>query len=190
MKIDRHGKATPLKFDEYRKLREGFLENAHRLILDIGYYTGERWGAILRLHVEDVYADPLIRKIHPDITFRKETRKDNTTRQCPIASALAIRLQIYQPPTTGYLFTSPYKADNHLSDRAADAAFRRAIDRVGFNGLGYSTHSTRRGLINRLHDAGTSIKVIQSITGHKSLSVLSGYIDVSDAQRRNAIEVA
>ncbi len=189
MKLDRHGKATPLKFDSYLRLRDGIREESHKLILDIGYYTGERWGAILRLQVEDIYSDPIAGRIYPDITFRKETRKDNTTRQCPIASSLAVRLQIYQPPTTGYLFPSPYKADNHLSDRAADAAFRRAIDRVGFDGLGYSTHSTRRGLINRLHDAGMSIKVIQSITGHKSLSVLAGYIDVSDEQRRSAIEV-
>jgi integrase/recombinase XerD len=189
MKVDRHGKATPLKFDEYQKLRKGFLSEAHKLILDIGYYTGERWGAILRLQVEDVYSDPIERKIHKDITFRKETRKDNTTRQCPIASALAMRLELYPPSVDAYLFPSPSKSGDHLSDRAADAAFRRAVDRVGLGGLGYSTHSTRRGLINRLHEAGISLKVIQNITGHKSLAVLSGYIDVSDAQRRNAIEM-
>jgi integrase/recombinase XerD len=189
MKVDRHGKATPLKFDSYLKLRNGLRQESHKLMLDIGYYTGERWGAILRLKVEDVYSDPIARKIHSDITFRKETRKDNTTRQCPIASALALRLEIYQPSIDAYLFPSPYKADNHLSDRAADAAFRRAIKRAGLTDLGYSTHSCRRGLINRLHDGGISIKVIQSITGHKSLSVLAGYIDVSEEQRRSAIEV-
>jgi integrase/recombinase XerD len=190
MKLDRHGKATPITFDEYVRLRSGFIRPLHQLILDIAYYTGERWGAILRLQVEDVYADPRSRLTHQDITFRKNTRKDDTTRQCPIAKALALRLRIYQPPNTGYLFTSTVKVGAHLSDRAADAAFRRAVTRSGLDGLGYSTHSTRRGLINRMHDAGMSLKVIQSITGHKSLSVLSGYIDVSDSQRRNAIEVA
>jgi integrase/recombinase XerD len=190
MKIDRHGKATPICFGEYNRLRSGFICRSHRLILDIAYYTGERWGAILRLQVEDVYADPHSSIPHADITYRKETRKDNTTRQCPIAKALDLRLRLYQPPTTGYLFTSIVKVGDHLSDRAADAAFRRAVARSGLDGLGYSTHSTRRGLINRMHDAGMSLKVIQSITGHKSLSVLSGYIDVSDSQRRHAIEVA
>jgi integrase/recombinase XerD len=190
MKVDLHGKAAPLKFEEYKKLRNGFLLDSHQLILDIGYYTGERWGAILRLQVEDVYRDPIARSPHNDITFRKETRKDKETRQCPIAHSLKLRLSSYQPPVSGYLFPSPLVSSQALSDRAADAAFRRAIDRAGLDGLGYSTHSTRRGLINRLHNAGTSIKVIQSITGHKSLAVLSGYIDVSDSQRRNAIEVA
>lgn len=190
MKVDRHGKAEPLRFEQYKKLRAGFLTESHKLILDIAYYTGERWGAILRLQVEDVYADPIGRKLHADITYRKNTRKDKETRQCPISSDLSLRLRTYQPPSSGYLFPSPLISDAHLCDRALDAALRRALERVGMAGLGYSTHSTRRGLINRLHDAGTSIKVIQSITGHKSLAVLSGYIDVSDTQRRNAIEVA
>jgi integrase/recombinase XerD len=101
-----------------------------------------------------------------------------------------LRLCWYQPPHDGYLFPSPQIALAHLSDRAADAALRRAMKRSGLKGLGYSTHSTRRGLINRMHEAGISIKVIQNITGHKSLSVLAGYIDVSESQRRNAIEVA
>jgi integrase/recombinase XerD len=190
MKVDRHGKAEPLRFDQYKKLRAGFLLESHKLILDIAYYTGERWGAILRLQVEDVYADATLRKLHADITYRKQTRKDKETRQCPIASALELRLKTYQPPQSGYLFPSPLIAGQHLCDRAAHGALQRAMERSGLDGLGYSTHSTRRGLINRLHEAGQSIKVIQSITGHKSLTVLAGYIDVSDLQRRNAIEVA
>jgi integrase/recombinase XerD len=190
MKVDRHGKAEPLKFEEYKKLRNGFLLESHRLILDIAYYTGERWGAILRLRVEDIYLDAAARLPHKEITFRKQTRKDKETRQCPISKALDMRLRIYQPPAAGYLFSSTAKTCEHLSDRAADAALRRAIARSGLDGLGYSTHSTRRGLINRMHDSGVSLKVIQSITGHRSLSVLSGYIDVSDSQRRCAIEVA
>jgi integrase/recombinase XerD len=190
MKLDHHGKATPIKFAEYQKLRDGFLLDSHRLILDIAYYTGERWGAILRLQVADVYLDPISRTPHEEITFRKETRKDDTTRQCPISKFLRLRLCWYQPPHDGYLFPSPQIALAHLSDRAADAALRRAMKRSGLKGLGYSTHSTRRGLINRMHEAGISIKVIQNITGHKSLAVLSGYIDVSESQRRNAIEVA
>jgi integrase/recombinase XerD len=190
MKLNHEGKATPLKFPEYKKFRNGFLLPSHQLLLDIAYYTGERWGAILRLKVGDLYSSALSREVYPDVTFRKSTRKEKASRQCPIADALRLRLENYQPPIDGYLFPSPLISGKHLSDRAADAVFRRALNRAGLDGLGYSTHSTRRGLINRLHDAGTSIKVIQSITGHKSLSVLSGYIDVSDKQRRNAIEVA
>jgi integrase/recombinase XerD len=64
---------------------------------------------------------------------------------------------------------------------------RRAIDRVGLSGLGYSTHSTRRGFITALHRKGFDVRVIQEITGHRSLTVLSKYIDVSDEQKRSAL---
>ena len=190
MKQNRHGKASPLLFSDYCKLRQGFLKSQHQLILDIAYATGERWGAILRLTVSDIYSDPIQAIPHQDITFRKATRKDKETRQCPVSSGLELRLRAYRPPVSGYLFPSPYAIGCHLGDRSADMAMRRAIVRAGLSDRGFSTHSTRRGLINRLHNAGTSIKVIQAITGHKSLSVLSGYIDISDRQKRNAIEVA
>jgi integrase/recombinase XerD len=190
MKIDRHGQATPLDFNGYKKLRSGFILEVHRLMLDIAYYTGERWGAILQLQVEDVYRIPAARIIHADITFRADTRKDKTTRQCPISSDLGLRLKSYQPPNSGYLFPSPELVGRCLCSRSADAAFRRAIERVGMDGLGYSTHSTRRGFITRLSNSGIAIRVIQSITGHKSLAALARYIEVSDEQRRNAIEVA
>jgi integrase/recombinase XerD len=190
MKIDRHGQATPLDFHGYKKIRAGFLLESHRSILDIAYYTGERWGAILQLQVSDVYQRPLSREIHKDITFRADTRKDKTTRACPVASDLGLRLQAYQPPLAGYLFPSPNIAGKYLSSRSADAALRRAIERAGMTGLGYSTHSTRRGFITRLSNAGIAIRVIQKITGHRSLSVLAAYIEVSDAQLRSAVEVA
>jgi integrase/recombinase XerD len=190
MKINRHGQATPLDFNGYRKLRAGFKSSIHQLILDIAYYTGERWGAILQLEVGDVYASSVDRTPHRQIIFKAATRKDKTTRECPISSDLVVRLKNYQPPASGYLFPSPSIESKWLCCRSADAAFRRAIERAGMDGLGYSTHSTRRGLITRLHNAGVSVKVIQSITGHKSLSVLSAYIEVSDEQRRKAIEVA
>jgi integrase/recombinase XerD len=71
--------------------------------------------------------------------------------------------------------------------RALDAELRKAIDRAGLAGLGYSTHSTRRGFITSLHRNGVNIRVIQDITGHKNLNVLSGYIDVTDEQKRAAL---
>jgi integrase/recombinase XerD len=184
MKIARHGQAEPIYFDEYRKIRAGFHEPHHQLFFDIAYYTGERWGAIVQLAVNDVYKpDGLPRS---QVNFKKNTRKDNKTRQVPIADHLALRLKTYPLPASIWLFPSPY-GDGHLGIRTFDAALRRAIDRVGLSGLGYSTHSTRRGFITALHRKGFDVRVIQEITGHRSLAVLSKYIDVSDEQKRSAL---
>lgn len=185
MKKDRFGQATPINFEMYRKIREGFLLDSHKLFFDIAYYTGERWGAIAQLSIDDVYdrsGKPL-----QYITYRKETRKDKTTRQVPVSEMLATRLAAYRPTGDSWLFPSPDLPTQPIGNRAMDAALRRAIERSGYTGLGISTHSTRRGFITQLHNKGFSVKVIQELTGHKSLSVLSRYIAVSDAQKLAAV---
>jgi integrase/recombinase XerD len=185
MKKDRFGQATPINFEMYRKIREGFLEEHHKLFFDIAYYTGERWGAIAQLRINDVYSSigtPL-----ETITYRKNTRKDKVTRQVPIAKMLSTRLAAYTPAGGVWLFPSPDNDRKPITTRAMDFALRRAIKRSGYTGLGISTHSTRRGFITQLHQNGISVKVIQELTGHKSLAVLSRYIAVSEEQKLAAV---
>jgi integrase/recombinase XerD len=185
MKIDRHGKAEPLTKEIYPRLRNAFIEPHHQLMFDIAYHTGERWGAIVQLKTNDVYDDR--GKPRKTIVYRKATTKQQQTREVPVHPNLALRLNAYQCPTSEWLFPSHDSRTGHISIRAADAAFRRALDRAGLSDLGYSLHSTRRGLITALNAAGKSIKVIQAITGHASLAALSAYIEVSDEQKVNAI---
>ncbi|GAB4209661.1 MAG: site-specific integrase [Coleofasciculaceae cyanobacterium] len=189
MKVNRHGQSEPINEQVYRKISKYLLQLNHKLIFDIAYYTGERWGAILQLQVSDVYRNANRRQLHDQITFRANTRKDGTTRQVPINPDLKLRLQAYIPPDIGYLFPSPTQLGKPLSFRAASRALERALERAGLKELGYSTHSTRRGFITDLHNKGVAIRVIQSITGHKSLSVLSRYIEVSEQQRYSAIAI-
>jgi integrase/recombinase XerD len=185
MKVNHHGQAEPIFLDGYRKIRAHFITPGEKLLWDIAYYTGERWGAIVQLAVSDVYNDRGLPR--DSITFKKSTRKDKTTRQVLVSDTLALRLKAYAVPSSIWLFPSPKLADRHIAVRTADASFRRALDRAGFTGLGYSTHSTRRGFITSLHREGIDIRVIQEITGHKNLAVLSKYIDVTDAQKRSAL---
>ncbi len=97
-------------------------------------------------------------------------------------------LSAYQPPEKGFLFPSLYRADRHLSRQAMDKAFRRALKKAGLENQGFSLYSARRGFITRLNEQGYDMKVIQKITGHRSLTSLIRYIDVSEQQLRTAIE--
>jgi integrase/recombinase XerD len=187
MKLNRHGQATPISSEIYRKVRAKFFEESHQILLDVAYYTGERWGAILQLQVQDVYLDPLKRLVRETITFKASTRKDKATRQVPVHPDLKLRLRAYDPPRDGWLFPSLVKPDEHLTMRAATRSFERALKRAGLDKEGYSSHSTRRGFITSLHTKGVSIKMIQSLTGHKSLNVVSQYVEVTDEQRQIAI---
>jgi integrase/recombinase XerD len=96
-------------------------------------------------------------------------------------------LKAYQPPEAGFLFPSLYKADKHLSRQAIDKAFRRAVKKAGLQNKGFSLYSARRGFITRLSEQGYDIKLIQQLTGHKSVNSLLRYIEVTQEQLKNAI---
>lgn len=185
MKNARHGQATPIDRKLYAKIRAEFNEDWHRLFFDLAFYTGERWGAIVQLRVSDVF-DSRSRAL-AEITFRKQTTKGKSTRTVPTHPHLVLRLQNANVPSGLWLFPSDCPDLEIRSIRGIDAAFRRATDRAGLSGLGLSPYSTRRGFITQLDRQGTSLKVIQSLTGHKSISSLVRYIDVSDEQKINAI---
>ncbi len=151
MKIDRHGQAEIIDRSTYSKIRAAFLEESHQLLWDLAFYTGERWGAIVQLQVSDVY--DANGKPRASIVYRAHTRKDKTTREVPVNDALRLRLASYTPESDLWLFPGKI-AGNHITIRAIDAAFRRALDRAGLSGLGISTHSTRRTFITALDRAG------------------------------------
>ena len=187
MKLNRHGQSEPITEDIYQKVRAKFYNQSHQLLVDIAYFTGERWGAILQLQVEDVYSDPAKRVVQAEITFRASTTKTKTTRQVPMHPHLRLRLRACEPPLQGWLFPSGVKLGEHLTMRAATRSLERAFKRAGLEKLGYSSHSFRRGFITDLHNKCLPIKVIQVLTGHKSLSSLGRYIEVTGEQLRNAI---
>lgn len=184
-----HGKATALSKEQANRIKRAFLNPSHRLIFAIAWYTTERWGAVLRLRVGDVYRNPTTREPLPCITFPARIRKDRKTRQVEINADLATELRAFDPPLdpTAYLFPSPLRPGEPLSWKAARTALERACKRANLDGLGVRTHSTRRGSITAMARAGIHQRVIQSITGHSNASVLAGYIEVSEEQRKAAI---
>jgi integrase/recombinase XerD len=162
------------------------------LIWDIAKFTGERWGAILKLRVCDVYDD----KGHPrdEITFRACTRKrspdgQQKTRQVPLHPQLRDSLDAYKASSKNiWLFPSP-KENTPLTLRAADLALRRALALAGLESKGISTHSTRRTFITRLHSQGVDLYTLQKITGHQDLKALGRYVEISADRVLNAIAV-
>ena len=187
-KNSRHGQAEIISETDYLKIRRS-LVGWHQLFWDIAYFTGERWGAILALQVEDVYAAGHPREY---VTFRARTRKADSlgrrqTRQVPVHPTLLERLKAYDPPKSLWLFPSIRDRNQHVCFRTVDAFLRNALERCGFEDKGISTHSTRRSLITRLDERGIGIKTIQAITGHRSLQCLSYYIEVSPKRIKEAI---
>jgi integrase/recombinase XerD len=187
VKISRNGQATPLTPQTYQQISNHFRREKHKLFLGIAWYTGERPEAILCLNVNHVYESSAQRQPRDTIIYPGASRKDNKTREVPTHWALKLMLAAYQPPESGFLVPSLYDQEQHLSRQAIDKVFRLAVQKAGLQHRGFSLYSARRGFITHLSEQGLNIKTIQSLTGHKSLSSLVQYIDVSDEQRKNAI---
>ncbi|WP_193196409.1 tyrosine-type recombinase/integrase [Nostoc sp. MG11] len=188
MKNNRNGKAAILSDMDYSKIRKQIKSQKYKLLLDLAWYTGERWGALVQLRTEDVYQSNGLP--HDCITFRARTRKaapDGTrqTRQVPVHSVLLESLRAYKPDS---LWLFPCREGNEpITVRWADKILRAAVERAGLDALGISTHSTRRSFITKLHRKGIDLYTIQSITGHRDLKALGHYVEIDGDRIKGAI---
>lgn len=190
MKNDRYGQAAILTDLEYSKIRRKIISQKYKLLLDLAWYTGERWGALVQLRIEDCYnSDGSPRE---SITFRASTRKaspDGTrkTRQVPIHPVLRESLQNYQPEND-----SPWMFPNRdgsapITLRWADRILRASVEKAGLAAKGISTHSTRRSFITKLHRNGADLYTIKQITGHQDFKSLERYVEISADRIKGAI---
>lgn len=79
----------------------------------------------------------------------------------------------------------PFQTGNRLTLRGPSGA--RVFHAAGIEDA--SLHSGRRWFITKLAHSGISPKVIMELAGHKQLTTTQRYIDVTDEQKRNAVEV-
>jgi len=52
---------------------------------------------------------------------------------------------------------------------------------------GGSTHSFRRTALTQMSNAGIPLRIIQEVSGHRSLSQLQNYLEVQDSQVLGAV---
>ena len=160
-KVNRKGQAAIWTKPVIDLMRRNLNVPEQRLIFEISLWTGERMGAIVQLKREDCY-DPK-GKVRSSITFSGSTRKSSkhgaaATRQIAVHDVLKMALKNYTPPESNYLFPSATSATGHITARAVDDYWRKILRRHGY--YGFSTHSSRRWVINQLFKQGIRIKVI------------------------------
>ncbi len=190
MKNNRNGQAAVLTDAEYSKIRKHIRSQKYKLLLDLAWYTGERWGALVKLKVTDCYnADGTPREyINFPARFRKASPDGKRqTRQVPVHTVLFDSLKIYQPGDSIWLFPSRPPLEKPISARWADSILRKAVDRAGLVVKGISTHSTRRSFITKLHRNGTDLYTIKQITGHQDFKSLERYVEIDSDRVRGAI---
>jgi integrase/recombinase XerD len=168
-------------------------------LFGICLYTTARINEACLLNTADVYGtDGRVRgaKQFPlwgnRITFRRNTTKGKQeTRSVPVSPELRQLLEGYRSDPERISFAArPYLFPGrwwrrHICPESADAILRAAFKQLGIEGA--STQSFRRKAITWMHNERVPIKHIQSISGHKSLSALQRYIDVTEKDKEMAI---
>lgn len=126
--------------------------------------------------------------VRTKITFRKaNTKGKQETRQIPTSPQLRAYLENYRDQAgKQYLFPGRH-GRGHLNPRSADAILREACEQAGLEGV--STHSFRRSALTAMSSAGVPLRVIQQVSGHRSLQALQKYLEVSEQQVEGAIAV-
>lgn len=187
-KNNRFGKAAIWTPTVIKKLRSRLNTPQQRLIFEISLWTGERMGAIVQLKTNDVY-DVNNGKVLDVITFGSSTRKSSkhglaSTRQIWIHDELRVHLNSYTPASQGYLFPSPRDTNKHLTARAVDDYWRKILNSLGYRG--YSTHSSRRWVINQLRSAGIEIVTIAEAMAI-NIATVRKYLDEDPTACKKAI---
>ncbi|PSM47386.1 integrase [Chroococcidiopsis sp. CCALA 051] len=179
MKIKGNGRAKILTQAELERLfTRGFLTSRDKLLFAIAYYCACRISEVLALTAEDLAGSV--------VTLRKSTTKGKiATRTLPSHPKLQGYLAAYDPPS-GLLFPGR-NGDKPLTRAAADLILRAACQRARIRGA--STHSFRRTALTSMSNANVPIRVIQEISGHKSLTALQRYLEVKPDQVESAISL-
>jgi integrase/recombinase XerD len=188
LKIYRHGQAAILSHPEIELLfAEGLQSDRDRALFGVCLYTAARIAEACSMLTEDVYTPA--GRVRPSVNIRKAATKGKlATRTIPVIEDLRSLLTLWQPHAGKvYLFPGRHPSHHwrHITSDSAARLFREACQRVGIQGA--STHSFRRTALTQMSNAGIPLRVIQQVSGHRTLTELQKYLEVSDAQVRGAV---
>lgn len=185
MKINRYGQAKVLSQPELELLfNEGLQTLRDRTLFGVCLYTACRIAEACTLKTCDIFNKQGIVRTH-FVIRRKATKGQLDTRTIPVLEDLRLLLVAYQPYAgKTYLFPGQWER-GHLHSDSAARILRTACQRVEIEGV--STHSFRRTALTQMSNAGIPLRVIQKISGHRSLTQLQAYLEVQPEQVTGAI---
>ncbi len=186
MKIAGHGQAKILSPDEIEHLfTNGLAADRDRALFGFCLYTACRIAEACSMHSMDVYNQA--GGVQKRIMIRKRNTKGKISTRSMLTHPRLVDLLMACRPTAGKLYLFPGRwGRGHIHPKAADKLLRTACQRVGL--VGVSTHSFRRTALTTMASAGVPLRVIQEISGHRSLSALQRYLEVTEQQVSAAIE--
>ncbi len=185
VKIDRHGRAKILTPAEIQLLfNEGLRLARDRALFGICLYTACRIQEACTLRRGDVFDKQ--RRVRPELIIRKGNTKGKlATRTIWVGEELHSLLVEYNPPSYQWFLFPGRHGKGHINSDSAARILRETCSRVGIEGA--STHSFRRTALTMMSDTRIPLRVIQEVSGHRTLDELQKYLEVRPEQVRGAI---
>ena len=188
MKKDRKGRAKVLTSDQVDQVINFLPSALHKTIALTLRISGARISEVIQLRWEDLDNE--------ELQFPREiTKKQLDTREIPIEEDYYNQMMIWksewaalkgrQPSKKDYIFPGRFNG-SHITSRSFMYAHEEALERAEISKA--TTHSYRRTQLTELHKKGVPLKVVQSLSGHRSLDTLSRYLEVSDQDKREAVK--
>ena len=186
MKSNRHGQSRVLSTDELDLLISNLPEQHHKIVAEICRRTGCRIGEATQLTWGMVSESA--------VTFQRGITKGKlASRSVPVTSALWEALRAWRAvwvvrqgrdPVSGDYLVPGRFAGSCLSTRSFMDALEKAAAESGLEGV--SSHSFRRSALTSAHSAGVPLRVLMALSGHKSMSALQRYLEVTPVQKELA----
>jgi site-specific recombinase XerD len=166
-----HRLPAVLSQNEVARLFEAVRNLKHRAILMVVYSSGLRVGEVVRLRVEDVDSGRRMIRVRGG-----KGRKDRITVLSAVAlDILRLYCRLYKPAR--WLFPGG-REGTHLSVRSVQNIVEQARRRAGIK-KEFSTHALRHSFATHLLEAGTDLRYIQELLGHKSARTTQIYTHVT-----------
>jgi site-specific recombinase XerD len=166
-----------LSQEEIRRLFDAVTNTKHKAALLTAYAGGLRAGEVVGLRIEDIDSERML--IHVRLG---KGRKDRTVMLSPhLLEALRHYVREFRP--TVWLF--PGRNDEKpLSVRSLQHVCAKARAKAGLR-KHVTTHTLRHSFATHLLEAGTDLRVIQTLLGHGSVRTTQIYTHVSTHRLRS-----
>jgi len=168
-----HTLPVVLSLDELTRFFRAITNLKHRAILRTAYAAGLRLSEVTQLRVADIDSQRMVLRV-----CQGKGRKD---RYVMLSQKLLAVLREYWKiaKPRDYLFPGA-QPDRPISRRTVMKACRDARDIAGL-GKNVTVHTLRHSFATHLLEAGTDLRTIQILLGHRSLSTTARYTHVATA---------
>lgn len=180
---------TVLSLEDTRLLLESIRLPCHHAFFWTVYSMGLRMQEALHLQVTDINAQRMLVHVR-----RGKGHKDRLVPLSPKPLAL-MRQYWASHRNPNWIF--PYEgrdrkqaptSDRPMSETTPQGVIKRAVDQLGWQNRGVSTHTLRHCYATHLLESGVNLRLIQKYLGHASLHTTTMYLHMTTHGEEAAIE--